>query len=398
MEAPEGVPVTVLGRLATPDLSTAIFVPSPGLGGKARVASEILESLGKRLDVTGRPRNATVQAELVPLWLTAHRTRRLIAAACQRTSDTDLRHLVEMTEATPTQVVLACDHGFGAALMSRLAAADPVLLDWPEVPAAHALDQGTDEPDDDQTARADTTLPVIEYWTFYASARRLLTTAQFAPVHDLYCEVVERLTTWLSTLGDDAGALTTGLAHESLKTLIEEQATLDEVTVVTRAAQAAYHQAGWFLDIDERELCNGLIRFPPSRTNPALYDRLRAYSEPTRAATVALYLAGATPQDIRCTTVDDLAQWHHEPRHAVSGVTVPEPAHPFLRAAFFARALDGATPSGPAFPGNDRRVNLDIRQAAADLGLNIGDAKLDEHSTIASRRVPRRAIKLERLA
>jgi hypothetical protein len=309
-----------------------------------------------------------------------------------------------MTEATPTQIVFACDHGFGAALMDRLAAADPVLTAWPEVPDTHPFDTSVDtlrqvgQAADNPTASADHTLPAVEYWTFYATARRLLTAAQFAPIDALYCDVVERLTDWLSSLGEKADALTADLAHGSLKTLIEEQVTLDEVVVVTRAAQAAYHQSGWFLDIDERELRNGLIRFPPSRTSLTLYDRLRAYSEPSRAATVALYLAGATPSAIRAVTVDDLARWHQDSGHIVAAVTIPAPAHPYLRAALFSRALDGATPDSPAFPGNHRRVNLDIRQAAADLGLNIGDANLDETSTIGARRVPKRVLKLERIA
>ena len=124
------------------------------------------------------------------------------------------------------------------------------------------------------------------------------------------------------------------------------------VTVVTRAAQATYHQHGWFLDIDERELRNGLIRFPPSKTTPDLYDRLRALHEPTRAGTVALYLAGATPEAIRSTTIDDLAQWHHNPDHTVAGVNVPAEAAPYLRATLLSRAFESATADGPAFPGH----------------------------------------------
>jgi hypothetical protein len=67
---------------------------------------------------------------------------------------------------------------------------------------------------------------------------------------------------------DRWGRLTAPLAHDSLKTLVEEQTTLDRVATVTRAAQAADHRAGWFLDIDERELRNGLIRFPPTKATP----------------------------------------------------------------------------------------------------------------------------------
>lgn len=398
-EAPRGVPATVLGRLATPDLHTAVYVPSPERRNESGVASEALEALGKRNDVTGKARHATSEAELVPLWLTAHRTRYLLAAACQRTPAQDLIHLAEMTALAPTSLLLACDHGFAEPLLHKLAAVAPVQVPWPELPTAS---DGAQAPPTAYEAprwqNTEPVLPDVEYWTFYATAKRQLAIERFQPVHDLYCETMARIASWLDSLNTAGADLTVELAHGSLKTLIEEQTTFDRVTVVTRAAQAAYHRAGWFLDIDERELRNGLVRFPPSMTTPDLYDRLRAYREPTRAATVALYLAGATPEQIRSVTVDDLAQWHHNPDHTIAGQPVPTAAAPFLRAALYMRAFDGANPAAPAFPGDRRRVALDLRQAAADLDLNMGDAKLHETSTIGSRRVPTTIVKLEYMA
>lgn len=397
-EAPAGTPVTVLGRLATPDLATTVFVPHEERRGKSGIATDALSALGKRDDVTGKPRNDTSLAEVLPLWFTAHHTRLLIVAACQQTPVEDLLLLVKMAQATPTSLLLATDHGYGSTLMRDLAPVAPALVEWPDIPDTHphthatAARHSVDKWDDREPV-----LPAVEYWTFYATAKRQLTPSQFAPVHDLYCQTQQRLADWLAELGDAGADLTVDLAHGSIKTLIEEQTTFDMVNVVTRAAQAAYHQHGWFLDIDQRELRNGLIRFPPSKTTPDLYDRLRAYYEPGRAGTVALYLAGATPEAIRATTVDDLAQWRHNPEHCVAGQPVPDEAAPYLRAVLLARAVDGANPEDPAFPGHHRRVLLDLRQAATDLDLNIGEATLNETHSIGSRRVPTSIVKLERL-
>lgn len=396
-QAPSGVPVTVLGRLGSRDLNTVVLVPTPDRGGKHRVASDVLDALGKSSDVTGKTRNATSQAEMVPVWLTAHRTQLLIVAACQRTPVDDLLQYVEMTQPAPTTVLFACDNGFVDTLESGLSPADPVRVPWPDLPTEHPGPH-IEEANQTTWSKQEPTLPAVEYWTFYATAKRQLDPQTFRPVHDLYCDTMLRLATWLDDLRMAGQDLTVDLAHGSIKTLIEEQTTFDRITVVTRAAQAAYHQAGWFLDIDERELRNGLIRFPPSKTTPDLYARLRAYIEPTRAATVALYLAGATPEAIRDTTVDDLTQWHLDPAHHVAGQPVPHEAAPFLRAALYARALDATNPNGQAFPGNTRRVNLDIRQAATDLDLNIGDANLHETSTIGSRRIPTTIVTLEYIA
>lgn len=398
-EAPRDVPATVLGRFATPNLRTAVYVPSPERRRQSGVATEALEALGKRSDVTGKPRHATTEAELVPLWLTAHRTRHLIAASCQRTPGTDLLDLTAMTQVSPTCVLFACDYGFADLVLRSLTAVAPVRVPWPDPPAPHTPSAG-DAPNEsgDHWRDAEPVLPTVEYWTFYATAKRQLSPENFRPIHDLYCDTLNRLTTWLDNLDHAGEDLTVALAHGSIKTLIEEQTTFDRVTVVTRAAQAAYHLRGWFLDIDERELRNGLVRFPPSKTTPDLYDRLRAYREPARAATVALYLAGATPAAIRDTTVDDLAQWHRNPKHTVAGQPVPDEARAYLRAALYTRANDAAQPHDPAFPGGYRRVNLDLRQAAADLDLNIGDANLNETSTLGSRRIPASIVKLEWIA
>lgn len=414
MQAPANVPPIVLAELATDDLRTAMYAPSPGKNGKAVLSGDILEALGKRHDVTGRPRNSTAQAELVPLWLTAHQTRRLIVAPTQRVHPDDLLDLVDLTQATATQIVLGCDHGFVDTVMHAVRSADPVQIAWPSNlpntldpthgttpghPAGSRLWPGVDSGNQIGKAHrwgAPTTIPTVEYWTFYATARRLLTPEQFAPVHDLYTSVHARLTTWLHDI-DHANNLTADLAHDSLKTIVEEQDSIDAVTTAIRAAQAAYHQAGWYLAVDERELRNGLVRFPRANTDPTTYDLLRGYYEPLRAATVALYLAGATCTQIRNTTIGDLAAWHADHTRPVAGITVHERAHPYLRAALLARTLEGPTHTDPAFPGAERRVRLDIRQAATDLGIHIGDANLDETTPIGARRVPRRVIKLERL-
>lgn len=398
-EAPFGVPATVLGRLATSDLHTVTYVPSPGRLAKGGVATDALEALGKDNDMRGKSRHPHEESELLQVWLTAHRTRYLIPVACQRTPRENLLHLVDLTKTSPTSLLFAVDHGFGDQLMTALAAVAPTLVDWP-TPRSGSSASGHDTATDNASAHwydTEPVLPVIEYWTFYATAKRQLTPQSFAPVHSLYCDTLSRTNHWLNDLALDGAEPDITLAYGCLKTLIQEQSTFDNVTVVIRAAQAAFHRAGWFLNVDERELRNGLIRFNPTASSPVLYNRLRAYRDPSRAATVALYLAGATPAAIRDVSLDDLAHWHQNSQHQVAGIHVPEAASPYLRANLLARANDAHKPDRQAFLGGERRVNLDIRQAARDLDLNIGDANLNETSTINARRVPKNMIKMEAL-
>lgn len=402
-EAPPRVPATALGQWTSPDLTTVAYAPSPSRLGPDGVATEILGALGKLSTVTGKPRHSSNARNLAALWLTAHRTQSLLALACQRSTPTDLRAVVDMCSATPTNLLFAADHGHLHRLQDVLLPYAPTVIDWPGTPPTNPDGPGSDNGDGtdsplvwDSDVRE--VLPAVEYWAFYATARRQMPTDQFAPIHDLYVITQARVRDWLRAHTEAGADITVQGAHRVVTTLLEEQPTFDLVTVVIRATQAALHQAGWLLTVDERELRNGLVRFQPTAALPHLYDRLRAYSEPARAATVALALADSTPAAIRSVTVDDLAQWRSNPTYPVADIEVPDLAAPYLRAALLARANDGARPRDPAFPGDKRRVKLDLRQAAKDLDINIGDANLNETSTLSSRRVPERIVALERIA
>ena len=173
-------------------------MPTSERGGKERVATDALEALGKRADVTGKPRNATGLAELVPIWLTAHRTRLLIVAACQRTPAADLLALVEMTQATPTR--RCSPRPRVRATRCETLLPPPTRFAWPDLPDTHPGANGARASARTATGPASPKLPAVEYWTFYATAKRQLNPEQFAPVHDLYCDTMTRLTTWLGDL------------------------------------------------------------------------------------------------------------------------------------------------------------------------------------------------------
>ncbi len=399
-EAPEGVPATVLGALHDRvDLSTVVFPPSTGLRDETGLAYEVIQALGKTGDVRGKSRHSSNEVGLVPQWLTAHRTELLILTACQRTNADILAELIDMCAPTPTALLLAVDYGYGDRMVQSLKAHAPTVVPWPDLPESS-------EPASVATSAAEAgslpemlalwPLPDEPYWTFLAACRRNLTNRTYKDVHGLYVDTYVRVTKWFETLGGSGHEMTSDSAVDCLRVLIDEHVRFDRVEVVKRAVQAAFHVHGWFLDLDDKAIQTGLIRFPPATVDPNEYLRLRAYREPTRAATVALYLAGALPMDIRNTTVDDLAQWRHDPSLPVAGVQVPDEAAPYLRAVLLARAVDGHRSDDPAFPGDNRRVLLDIKQAAKDLALNIGDGKVMDAETFFERRLPARAVTLER--
>lgn len=183
----------------------------------------------------------------------------------------------------------------------------------------------------------------------------------------------------------------------ALSTLLSEQTTLDEINVATKAAQAAFFDSGWHLSVDQRELRSGLLRFPKPNVDPHTWQRLRAYRDTARAATVACYLAGLTPQQIKDLTIADLTGWHADATAPLQDVAVPQDAAPYLRAHLYARISDAPASTDPVFVGSDRRVRDELRQAADDLGLNLGEANLDPAERHGDRRVNSRVFRLTRL-
>lgn len=397
-EAPPDVPATSVGRLANSDLTTVVMPFGPSEMTTAGVASEVLRALGKNLDANGKARHGLDDASLVPLWLTAHRTQTLIVAAPQHATTQSLLDLASMCAASPTTLVLAVDHGYATRLGAELSPTLPEFLPWPEIAEPEGVAQ--EPPRDEDEATWDPSAPAllldVDFLTFYATAKRTVSAERFPHVDWLYCDALDRTLAWIEQTGADD--LTDEGTRFAMSTLIEEQSTFDDVSTVVAAAQAAFFRSGWMLKIDPRELRSGLLRFPSEHVDTATWHRLRAYRDPARAAATALYLAGATPRDIRGLTVGALAAWHADPNTTLAGIALPDEASPYLVAQTLSRASSGAKPTDPAFLGNDRRVLLDLRQAQTDLGLNLGDAPLEDDTTYSSRRVNTRVFGLERIS
>lgn len=393
-EAPADVPATAIGRLAESDLSTVVMPWAASSSTTAGIASEVLRALGKSHDANGKARHEMDDASLVPLWLTAHRTQTLIVAAPQHASIDNLLDLVSMCAASPATVVLAVDYGYGTRLVAEMRSALPEVMPWPHITAANAALETAEE--STWNPSSPSVLPHDDFLTFYATARRTVRPDLFAAFDSLYRDALRRTLVWIADSGVDD--LTEEATRSAMSTLIDEQVTFDEVTTVMAATQVAFLRSGWFLKIDPRELRSGLLRFPSARVDTATWRRLRAYRDPARAATTALYLAGARPQHIRELTMGDLTGWHHDRNQPVAGVAIPDEAEPYLLAQMLSRATFGPNPTDPAFIGNDRRVLLDLRHAQTDLGLNLGDAPLADDTTHGSRRVNTRVFGLERIS
>lgn len=393
-EAPKGTPATALRGIARDDLTAISVVHGPELETPARVAKALLAALGKRENVRGALKNESAETGLVTTWLAAHRTRLVVVTACQHLTTKSLDALINMVTPTAASLVLAVDHRYGHPVIQRARHQAPVAVNWPSALDVKAGDDVALTPVG--VAHGSWPLPETGYWTFLADCRRQLLPDTFRQVHTLYLDAYLRVGSWIESAAGQPDALSAEAARDCLRALVEEQPRFDHVQVVARAAQAAFHVHGWYLGIHDRDLRYGLLRFPPIHLDPSVCHALRGLKAPSRAAATALYVAGATVEAIQHVTIDDLAQWRHNPKCRVADVEVPEIAAPYLRAHLIQRLAEGLRPEDAAFSGQGRRVSNDINQAAADLGLNLGEASLTANRGVADKRLPERVLRLER--
>jgi len=394
-EAPAEVPATRVGSLAdSNDLTRIAFVPGTTNRTKAGVAADVLSALGKSPDVNGKARHGYDDVSLVPIWLTAHRTTDVYAIAPQHTPSTYLGDLATMLAASPATLTLACDHGYAENLVADLAPLNPTVVPWPDLPSDWPSTENEDSGHVwDPSARE--VVPDVEFLTFRATAQDLLPSAAFRAVEALFGDVLDRTLLWLTQVGPEN--VTEAATRAALTELLAEQVTFDEINIAVKAAQTAFFHHGWYLTVDQRELRAGMLRFPSHVVSTASWRSIRAYRDTARAATVACYLSGHSPQQIRDLTVADLAAWHADPATPLRDAPIHPEAAPYLRAHLFARISDSPTSTDPAFVGADRRVLMDLRQAGDDLGLNLGEANLAPADRHGQRRVGSRVFRLARL-
>lgn len=399
IEAPQGTYATTIGTLIAHDLSTVALTLPPERTTSAAAASEILRALGKRRDVNGKARHGIDDKMLVPVWLTAHRVQNLVIASPQKSNDADLVDVVDLCAATPTNVVIACDHGTADRVLRALQGHLPQVHPWPTT----GDDQRSDSPEfapSKWKPGEPIRLPQCEFLNFYAIVERTLPPHMFAEVSTRYIDALNRTLTWLHDVQEaHEGTVPHEAVNPAMRSLLAEQETLDQVATVVHAAEAAFFRHGWILKVDRRELRSGLVRFPSPDVPNDAWTRLRAYREPARATTVGLYLIGLTINEIEAVTTGEVANWHNDNRLPIAGHTIPPGAAPLLRAQLIACSTIGHGPEEAFLPkSTNRRILSDVREASTDLDFFIGDGALDRTSAIGDRRVSTKAFSVEQIA
>jgi hypothetical protein len=149
-------------------------------------------------------------------------------------------------------------------------------------------------------------LPADDFPTFRAASRGRLSPIAWTWVDERYGVAARETAGWLAERTD--GPLSEDLVVQRLQEVYEGCATIGELLVATRAAQAVLFRAGWLLQIDLARFM-GMAPSRPRRAQrtPALWRRARIYRQPHRGATAALAGAGLSLEEMGALRVSDVA-------------------------------------------------------------------------------------------
>lgn len=356
-------PPGVLNALHRDDLSVVHLHARVSDTKLAHAAMSMLWALGKREEVTGTHGHHSENVPLATVWLTAHRTRVLIISHPQRWHPKLLLQTLRLAIAAGTNTVLAPTPDNQAATLDAAAGLTPTPLPLEQLTADLTLDATPTTTTHDTHDWSTTPVPEVDWPTYRHECRNVLPDGPFHEADRVYRHA---LTTARNALATDPERDEDNTRH-LLVTLLEPTNHSALATTALRAAQAAHFQAGYNLRIDPNEAIAQLSASRSATLSDQDWSAIRAYREPTRAATCALYGLGYSVEQIEAFTLgeaDHLIQTNthnNKPLH-------PEAAA-ILRAARLERSLEHATPNEPLLDRNTPAAILN--HAAKDLGLIV---------------------------
>jgi transcriptional regulator with XRE-family HTH domain len=193
--------------------------------------------------------------------------------------------------------------------------------------------------------------------------------------------------------GEPTAAEATGeeLSERTARYLLgryEQGGTEVRLVCAVRGVHLALLRAGWWLQVDDQQLLGRAQRHPSaSRRTPQLWARLWSWTDSARAACVALYAAGVSPEDAIRLCLRDA-------HPSGESVTTRGQVHQleagcagFLRAARLERLADGARDDDVLLvdlqgsPMRVRNVGDAVTAARTDAGLLLVDGRVAARST-----------------
>lgn len=286
------------------DHGVAAITVRPGTRRVGWVAADLLAACGARRDVSGIGRDEDVDVAVATARLSAHRVTDILVTDVGTLPGPVLTRLLRIAAAAGARLWLIADTAVDAPTAH-------VLTQWPVTPVArddfdtlwagHLADRSP--PASPPTGDELPDVPAADFPCFRAMARDLLDADDFARVDAVYRAAHTATVGWLADHDPTEESVAAWL-----HTRLAAAPTAAHMTTVVRAAQAAAFTAGWFVQVDlVRLLAAADAPLAAAAADPVTWRRLRAYSDPHRAAVCALLAAGMDVTTQARLTVGDAA-------------------------------------------------------------------------------------------
>jgi transcriptional regulator with XRE-family HTH domain len=299
-----------------PDRGRVAVLVRPGMRRPDWLTRDLLAALGVDFTVTGRGRNADQNLQLLPVRLAARRITDVLIAGAESLTPSMLTDLMLLAAAARVRLWLVTTPPVTDTLSTALADWCPTAVTvadaadaWPGLITQAAAPQRrrtTAQPSAAVTEAEPWRLPLVDATTLLAACRRLLPAAEAAWVHQRQTAAVADAGRVLDDHGD-AATLTEPIAGWLLDRY-DIAGTLTQFVTDVRGLQIAALWRGLLLQIDLPALMGTASAAPSAAARTAeVWQRLRAYRLPVRAAACALAAARLGTTAICAVTLADTA-------------------------------------------------------------------------------------------
>ncbi len=363
--------VRLLAQKNDPEAGVLVVAAPPDSQRRFEMSWTLLESLGKRHDVTGYGRHDEHNWEVLHAWLLAHRVHTLVVLDAQWLPPLLVGDLAGLVATCSTDVWLVAHHPVSDAYLEALAG-------WP-----HRSTPGTElvkvvsrstAPPKVPRAAAFPDVPADNWPTFRHACATTLSTDEFDRVDVRFRAAVSAARSHFAKNDLDEPTV---LAHLRLE--LDTCETVAEMTTVIRAMQVAAHRCGWLIQVNPARLRNTAeLMSRAAVASPETWRRLRAYRFPYRGAAVALSAVNLNVGDMDALTCQEVSEDGQRVMAQGRTLDVTPGADLFIRAQLLYRRIQGSDPSDAFFaddrgPMRPRDLADALRQPASELGVPVID-------------------------
>ena len=395
-------------RAASADRHHLAVTVTPDTRGLHRLGADVLEGLGKQVDISASSTTANETWFRACAWAIGERITEIVVVRAHLLDRFRWERLIELAAVARARLWLVV-HRPSLSRGQRETVRDwgARQLSFADFKRRFPRARGRTSPA--AKAAPFPRVPDDEFPTFLTTCQAVLPADHFQQVSNAYWSAHQTTATHLSKY---AAADRDALA-ELLSGLLAPCTSLDEMLARARGAQAAAFLPGWLIKVNAEALAGAFSATPISPLNNETCDALRQYSHPRYAAAAVIALAAREPASVIVgMNLGDVEPDGARARLGGRSVAIPSHASGLIRAQLAYRLTEAADPDEPLFIAEKRDpagrqgrrfgrltphgLHQQLAKAALETGLSLLTVE-DHGGADRQRRLRRQGITIHKL-